>query len=83
MLVRLILWAILGFLAYTIIRAAIAAFHAPASSPPEKSRLGEAMERDPQCGMFVPRGDAVAATVRGQQHWFCSAACRDEFMKKP
>jgi YHS domain-containing protein len=29
----------------------------------------------------VPRGEAVAASVRGKQHWFCSTRCRDEFLK--
>lgn len=80
MFVRLILWAVLGFLLYTVVRAALAAFRAPPSPPPEKSRGGEAMERDPQCGLFVPRGDAVAATVGGRQHWFCSTGCRDRYL---
>lgn len=83
MFVRLILWAIFGFIIYTIVKAAVQAFHAPKPPPPEKSRGGETMERDPQCGTFVPRGDAVAATVRGRQHWFCSTRCRDEYLKHP
>jgi len=82
MLVRLILWAIFGFLLYTIVQAAWRAFQAPRSAPPpEKSRGGEAMERDPHCGMFVPRGDAVEATVRGKREWFCSTRCRDEYLQ--
>jgi len=83
MLVRLIIWAILGFLLYTVIQAARQAFHRPRQEPPpEKSRGGETMERDPQCGTYVPRGDAVTATVHGQEYWFCSARCRDDFLKK-
>lgn len=81
MFVRLILWAVLGFIIYTIAKAAIQAFHSPQAPPPGKSRGGETMERDPQCGTFVPRGDAVAATIRGRQHWFCSTRCRDEYLK--
>ena len=80
MFVRLILWAVLGFLVYTIGRAAWQAFHAPAAPPPEKSRGGEAMERDPQCGTYVPRGDAVSATIAGKREWFCSTRCRDEYI---
>jgi len=82
-LVRLILWAIFGYLLYTLVQAAWRAIHAaPSSPPPEKSRGGETMERDPQCGTFVPRGDAVAARVRGKELWFCSTRCRDEYMKQ-
>lgn len=83
MLIRLILWAIAGFLLYTVIQAARQAMLRPRQEPPpEKSRGGETMERDPHCGTYVPRGDAVTATVRGQQHWFCSARCRDEYSKQ-
>ena len=80
MLVRLIIWALLGFIVYVIVKAAVQAFHAP-TPPPEKSRGGETMERDPLCGTFVPRGEAVTASVRGRQHWFCSTRCRDEYLK--
>lgn len=83
MLIRLLLWAIFGFLIYTVVQAAWQAFHRPRQTPPpEKSRGGETMERDPHCGTYVPRGDAVTATVRGQQHWFCSVRCRDEYLKQ-
>lgn len=83
MFIRLIIWALLGFLLYTVIKAAAQSFRSPRqTSPPEKSRGGETMERDPQCGTFVPRGDAVAATVRGEQHWFCSTRCRDDYLKQ-
>lgn len=82
MFVRLILWAIFGFLLYTVVQAVWRALHAaPTTPPPEKSRGGETMERDPHCGTFVPRGEAVAASVHGKQHWFCSTRCRDEFLK--
>ena len=83
MLGRLILWVVFGYLLYTVLKAARRAFHRPRHTPPpEKSRGGEMMERDPQCGTFVPRGDAVTARVRGEQHWFCSSRCRDEFIQK-
>lgn len=82
MFVRLILWAIFGYLIYTIVQAAWRAFHsAPNQPPPEKTRRGEAMERDPHCGTFVPRGDAVPARVHGREYWFCSTHCRDEYLK--
>lgn len=82
MLVRLLLWLVLGYLIYTVVQAAWQAYHRPRRTPPPgKSRGGETMERDPQCGTFVPRSDAVTATVGGKQQWFCSTRCRDEFLK--
>jgi YHS domain-containing protein len=82
MLGRLILWLVFGYLLYTVLKAARRAFHRPQHTPPpEKSRGGEMMERDPHCGTFVPRSDAVTARVHGEPHWFCSSQCRDEYFK--
>ena len=81
MIVRLILWAILGFLIYTIVKAFAQGLRASAPPPRDGVRNGETMERDPVCGKFITRDDAVAATARGRTHWFCSAGCRDEFLK--
>jgi len=55
----------------------------PRKQPPrEKSQHGEDMVRDPHCGMFLPRQDAVSASFKGAQHYFCSSECRDAFRKK-
>lgn len=81
MFVRLILWAVLGFLVYTIVQAAWRAFHAPPPPAPGQQPRGEVMERDPHCGTYVPREDAVAAVIGGEPRWFCSRRCRDEFLK--
>jgi YHS domain-containing protein len=83
MLGRLLLWLALGYLFYTVFQAAWRAFQHPTPKPPPgKSRGGEVMERDPQCGTFVPRSDAVTASVRGRQQWFCSTRCRDDYLKQ-
>ncbi len=39
--------------------------------------------RDPVCGMTVTPGKGVAATFRGRAIYFCSAFCRDTFLKDP
>lgn len=39
------------------------------------------MVRDPQCGMHVASTLAIPATVGGNQHYFCSEKCRDEFVR--
>ena len=47
--------------------------------PPEKSPEGEAMVRDPQCGIFVPRSLALEKVVRGKTYYFCSEECLKKF----
>ena len=81
-MVRLILYAILGFLIYTIVKAVVQGVRAPAPPPRDGVRNGETMERDPVCGKFITRDDAVAATSGGRTHWFCSSGCRDEYLRK-
>jgi len=51
------------------------------TASPEKTPKGEEMVRDPACGMFLPRRDAVSATIRGTEYYFCSEACRDTFRR--
>jgi len=82
-MIRLLILALLGFVAYsfyTMLRRAMTGGGPPA--PREKTRQGEDMVRDPQCGTYVPRGDALEKIVNGQTHYFCSARCRDAFTGK-
>jgi YHS domain-containing protein len=37
------------------------------------------MVRDPQCGTYLPRTDALSRTVGGEKEYFCSEKCRDAF----
>lgn len=58
-------------------------FSGPSRSiPKEKSRQGEDMVRDPNCGMFLPKQDALSATIKGRSHHFCSSECRDAYKNK-
>jgi YHS domain-containing protein len=45
-----------------------------------RSSRGEEMVKDPQCGTFVPRGEAVEGSKRGKTHYFCSRECRDAYL---
>ena len=39
------------------------------------------MVKDPACGVYVPRRDAIEARVRGENHFFCSKECLEKFKK--
>jgi len=36
--------------------------------------------RDPVCGAFVSPNHSLKATVRGEDQFFCSPACRDKYL---
>ena len=81
MLVRLLLWLIVGILVYTVIQAIKQAMLKPPAPPPEKTSRGEEMVRDPECGTYVPRSDAIKVQAKGATHYFCSTECRDKYQK--
>lgn len=83
-MIRLLLLALLFFLAYTVYNAIVRSLPGRGGAPSaEKTRRGEEMVQDPQCGTYVPRGDALEKVIRGKRHFFCSRQCRDAFLEKP
>lgn len=38
------------------------------------------MVRDRFCNTFIPESDALTAQLGGEQHFFCSEACRSGFL---
>ena len=78
-MIRLLLLALLFFLAYTAYNAVVRSLQGRKTLPKDKSPEGEEMVRDPQCGTFVPRSMALEKSIKGEKHFFCSASCRDMF----
>ena len=82
-MIRLLILVLLGFLVYTVIHALQNSIGRSNQTPPPASTPnGEDMVKDPQCGTYVPRSDALEATIRGERHYFCSKECRDAFRRK-
>jgi YHS domain-containing protein len=81
-MIRLLLLALLFFLAYTVYNAVVRSLPGRKPLPRDKSRQGEEMVRDPQCGTFIPRSMALEKSIRGEKHFFCSERCRDTFTGK-
>ena len=82
MIVRALLWLIVGFIVYTVVQSIMRSLQKPKSAPPEKTARGEDMVQDPQCKTYVPRSDALSCQVQGRTHYFCSEACRDQYRVK-
>lgn len=79
-MIRLLLLAIFGFLLYTLWTALLrGAFGRKPNLPNAKTPHGEDMVKDPQCGTYVARNEALSATVKGKTYYFCSQKCRDRF----
>ena len=54
------------------------------SAPPVKGRASGTVEdemiKDPVCGVYFPRRNAVRLTRDGKEMLFCSETCRERFL---
>jgi len=48
------------------------------SSHPENGN-GQEMVKDPHCGVYLPRSEAVVKKISGETRHFCSQECSDNF----
>jgi YHS domain-containing protein len=79
----MLILALLFYLGYSLYRSVFRSLPGRGGSPPPaKSLRGEEMVGDPQCGTYIPRGDAVEKIIRGKKHYFCSKKCRDAYTGK-
>ena len=79
-MIRLLMLVLLGFVVYSVgvmlVRQLIGR---KPPLPKEKSSRGEEMVKDPQCGTYLPRSDALSGQVKGKTWYFCSTECRDKY----
>ncbi|MHB8764182.1 MAG: hypothetical protein ACYDA8_07595 [Deferrisomatales bacterium] len=76
-IVRLIVYAALGWLLYRLVRGLLpgAGTPSPRRPPAPGGRIeGGELVQDPHCGVYVPRQGAVAGP---DGTFFCSPECRD------
>jgi len=81
-MIKLLILILLGFVGYSMIQGIISPKEKRGrKAPRNRSRDGEQMVEDPHCGTFIPIGDAVSATINGQQRHFCSKKCLKAYKK--
>ena len=81
-MIKLLLLALFFFVAYSFFQALFPTRRHPGRRPENRSREGEQMVQDPQCGTYLPISDAIGATICGKQHYFCSRKCRSLYKKQ-
>jgi len=80
---RFLLYSILAFLAYRTFRVFM-----PKNKEEKKEtvtedgvRINDVMVKDPSCGIYIPKGDAIRERIKGKTHYFCSDRCVENFRK--
>ena len=80
-LIRLLVWIVLIYVGYKIIKGFIASKRqeAPTAAPePPKDET----YRDPVCGVYVTEEDAVIGRLEGERLHFCSMACLEKYRER-
>ncbi len=82
MFIRLLIFGILGFVIYRIVRSwlpqTIRGSDQGGSSPPD--RVDDEMIKDPVCGTYFAKRNGVALTTSENVKYFCSSECRDTYL---
>jgi uncharacterized protein len=82
--VRLILVALLIYVAIKILSLVGRYLHSQFSKPQDKAEENSTgineMVRDPICGLYIPSDGAVALINNGRMVHFCSETCRKKFL---
>ncbi len=82
-MIKLLLLALVFFLGYSLLSSIFRSLGAPRprGQTPGAPDEGESMVKDPVCGTFVPRRDALKLGSGAQTRYFCSTECRERFKK--
>jgi YHS domain-containing protein len=72
---RLLLWLLLAYIGYKIIKGYLASPERPA--PPKDP--GTETHQDPVCGVYVSADDAVVGRYNDQRLYFCSLDCLEKY----
>jgi uncharacterized protein len=81
--VLLLAWIFRILLVLLMVRFVLRLFRARPAIPRSgrsarpQERIGGTLVRDPQCGTYVPRENALSIGRGDSTRYFCSAACRD------
>ncbi|MBN1574898.1 MAG: hypothetical protein JW984_17010 [Deltaproteobacteria bacterium] len=80
---RFLLYSLLFFFAYRLFR-----FFVPKGTKENKEsvtkggvKVDDVMVKDPACGIYLPKRDAIRERIKGETHYFCSEKCVENFKR--
>ncbi len=77
---RIIIWALIIYLAYKMIKLLQSNRNNEPSS--KKSPAGEETVKDPVCGLYIAKSDAIVGNLEGEKYYFCSMNCLNKFREQ-
>jgi YHS domain-containing protein len=81
-LIRLLIFLGLLYLLYRSLKTLLTGSgRKPPVSGQTPDQIDDIMVQDPACGTYLPRNEAIKAKIGGRQHFFCSAECKQRYLK--
>ncbi len=82
--IRIIIYLLLFYLCYRALRSwLLRNFGQPAQRAEQApEQVDDLMVKDPQCGIYFPKREGVRSGIRGEDYFFCSQKCRDEYLER-
>jgi YHS domain-containing protein len=82
MAMRLLIYLILGYLIYRVVRTFVVQTSRQkvrkTDAPPLQA--DDVMIQDPQCGIYFAKRDGVSLTHEGRTLYFCGESCKEKFL---
>ena len=72
---RMLIWLVLIYIGFRIIKG----FIAQRKQDEPVASQGEEAVRDPVCGVYVTKDDAVIGNLEGERIYFCSMECLEKY----
>lgn len=80
-LIKLILYGLLFYIAYQLIRFFRVLGKAKKTSPTARRSSG-LMVKDEICNTYLPKEEAIKEVFDGKEYYFCSNECRQKFLEQ-
>ncbi|MEF3169246.1 MAG: transcriptional regulator [Deltaproteobacteria bacterium] len=81
---RFLLYFLICFLIYLLFKRVFTrqATQRPYAEQRRPSPIQDELVRDPVCGVYCPKRDALMLRTWGETHYFCSEECRRRFLQE-
>ena len=80
---RILILILLAYVGYRLLKSLIGSGGARREmAETETLPVDDVMVKDPLCETYFPKKDGVKAVVKGETLYFCSEACRDEYLDR-
>lgn len=82
-MIRFVIFAVLCYILYRLIRSLVLPPPKKPGKPftPSGPIITDEMVIDPHCNVYIPKREALTATIAGETVYFCSKECREKYLQ--